>query len=78
MLCSGGKVRKGSDGIAEIKVITETGGKKMSGVRGWHGSGSREISHRWGGDRGCRFGRVLGGLQQRGTLGEGYPPVFSS
>ena len=21
----------------------------MSGVRGWHGSGSREISHRWGG-----------------------------
>ena len=41
MLYSGGKVSKGSGGIAEIKVITETGGTKMSGVRGWHGSGSR-------------------------------------
>ena len=41
MACSRGKVSKGSGGIAEIKVITETSGKKMNGVRGWHGSGSR-------------------------------------
>ena len=78
MLCSGGKVRKGSGGIAEIKVITKTGGTKMSGVRGWHGSGSREISHRWGGDQGCILGSGLGGRQQRGNLGKGYSPVFSS
>ena len=61
MLFSGGKVSKGSDGISEIKMITETGGTKMSGVRGWHRSGSREISHRWGGDQGCIFGSGLGG-----------------
>ena len=44
----------------------------MSRVRGWHGSGSKEISHRWGGDRGYRVGRGILGLQQSGTLVEGY------
>ena len=50
MACSGFEGSKGSGGIAEIKVITETGGTNMRGVRGWHGSGSREISHIWEGD----------------------------
>ena len=49
MACSGGEGSKVSGGILEIKVITETGGTNMSGVRGCHESGSREISHRWGG-----------------------------
>ena len=39
--CSGGEGSKGSGVIADIKVITETVGTKMSGVRGWYGSGSR-------------------------------------
>ena len=50
MACSGGEGSKGYGVIDEIKIITETGGTKMSGVRGWHGSVSREISHRWGED----------------------------
>ena len=76
MLCSGGKVSKGSGGIAEIKVITETGGTNMNGFRGWHGSESKEISPIWGGYQGFRFSRGLGGCQQIGTLGEGDPPDF--
>ena len=76
MAYSGSEGSKEYGGIYEIKVITETGGTKMSGFIGWHGSGSREISHRWGGDRGCRFGCGIGGRQQRGTLGEGDPPDF--
>ena len=77
MTCSGGEGRKGYGGISEIKVITEIGGTKMIGVRGWYGSESREISHRWGGDRGFIFSRGLGDRQQRGTLVEVNPPFFS-
>ena len=76
MACSGGEGSKVYGGISYIKVIIEIGGKKMSGVRVWHGSVSREISHRWGGDRLCRLSRGLVGHKQRGTLGEVDPPEF--
>ena len=76
MACSGGEGSTGYGGIAEINLIIETGGTKMNGVRGWHGGGIREISHRWGGYKGCRFSSGIGGRQQRVTLGEGYPPDF--
>ena len=41
MAYSGSEGSKEYGGIYEIKVITETGGTKMSGFIGWHGSGSR-------------------------------------